>query len=77
MDLSNLGRIITIIGLAIAVLGAGLWAVGRFFPGLGQLPGDIRYQSGNLRIYFPIVTMIVLSLIATIVLNVAIRLLRR
>lgn len=35
----------------------------------GKLPGDIRYESGNTRVYFPIVTMIVVSLVLSILLN--------
>ncbi len=77
MDLANVGRVLVAVGVVITLVGVGLWAAARFFPGLGQLPGDIRYQSGNVRVYFPIVTMILLSIVVTIVLNVAIRLFRR
>ena len=40
-------------------------------PGLSFLPGDIKYQSpnGNVRIYFPIVTSIVLSVVLTLILR--------
>ena len=40
-------------------------------PGLSFLPGDIKYQSpnGNFRIYFPIVTSIVLSVLLTLILR--------
>jgi hypothetical protein len=40
-------------------------------PGLSFLPGDIKYQSpnGNVRIYFPIVTSIVLSILLTMILR--------
>jgi hypothetical protein len=40
-------------------------------PGLSFLPGDIKYQSpnGNVRIYFPIVTSIVLSVLLTLILR--------
>jgi hypothetical protein len=40
-------------------------------PGLSLLPGDIKYQSpnGNVRIYFPIVTSIVLSVLLTLILR--------
>jgi hypothetical protein len=30
------------------------------------LPGDINYQSNNVRVYFPIVTCLVISLILTL-----------
>jgi hypothetical protein len=37
----------------------------------GLLPGDIKYESpnGNVRIYFPIVTSIVLSVLFTLILH--------
>lgn len=37
---------------------------------LGNLPGDIRYESERTRIYFPIVTMVVISILLTLLLNV-------
>ena len=40
-------------------------------PGLSLLPGDIKYESpnGHVRIYFPIVTSIVLSVVLTLILR--------
>jgi hypothetical protein len=40
-------------------------------PGLSLLPGDIKYESpdGNVRIYFPIVTSIVVSIVVTLMLR--------
>lgn len=41
-------------------------------PGLSLLPGDIKYESpdGNVRIYFPIVTSIVVSIVVTLMLRI-------
>lgn len=62
-------KILIIIGLLLVVLGV-IWTV---FPNalswFGKLPGDIRYESGNTRVYFPIVTMIVISVVLSILLN--------
>jgi hypothetical protein len=40
-------------------------------PGESFLPGDVKYESpnGNIRIYFPIVTSIVLSVLFTLILR--------
>jgi hypothetical protein len=40
-------------------------------PGLSLLPGDIKYESpsGNVRVYFPIVTSIVVSIVLTLILR--------
>ena len=62
--------------LALAVVG---WLADRraaanridVTPGLSFLPGDIKYESrgGNVRVYFPIVTSIVLSVVLTLILR--------
>jgi len=41
-------------------------------PGLSLLPGDIKYESpnGNVRVYFPVVTSIILSVVLTLILRV-------
>ena len=71
-DLSQLGKLIAAIGIGIAILGGVLYLAGRV-PFLGRLPGDIVYRRDNVTIYFPIVTMLLLSLILTIVLNLIFR----
>jgi hypothetical protein len=40
-------------------------------PGLALLPGDIKYESqdGRVKLYFPIVTSIVVSIVLTLVLR--------
>jgi hypothetical protein len=59
-------------GVGLVLLGALVWGVGRFID-IGQLPGDLSYEGERVRIYAPITTMIVLSIILTIVLNLIIR----
>lgn len=72
-----IGRFLLITGLAVAIIGVLLMLGGRFFPWLGNLPGDLRYESDNVKIYFPFATMILISIIATIFLNVIVRIFRR
>ena len=72
MPLDDLGRTLVVMGIALAVLGGILLLVGTV-PGLGRLPGDISIERGNLRIYAPIATCLLLSLLLTIVLNVVAR----
>lgn len=45
-------------------------------PGLGRLPGDRVFHVGNATIHFPIVTMLLVSVVLTIILNLVIRLFR-
>jgi hypothetical protein len=60
-----MGKLLVIIGVAIAAIGL-LMSLGVPF---GRLPGDIVVRRGSYSFYFPIVTCIVLSLLATIVLS--------
>ncbi len=73
----DLARLLIIIGLVIAFVGLLILVVSRFFPWFGDLPGDIRIETRNSRIYIPLATMILVSLIATILLNIVIRIFRR
>ena len=54
-----------IIGLGIALMGAIVWAMSAWFPGvkLGRLPGDIVIERDGLHLYVPITTMILVSLL--------------
>lgn len=71
------GRLMVIIGLAIAFIGAIILFATRLFPWLGNLPGDIRIEGENFKIYFPITTMLLVSLLGSILLNIVIRIFRR
>ncbi len=75
--MADLGRLLLIIGLVIAFTGGLLLLASRYLPWLGNLPGDIRVERENLRLYFPLATMILVSLIGTILLNIVIRIFRR
>jgi len=63
----DLGRLLIVLGLAVAALGVVLVVFGRV-PGLGRLPGDLYVQRGNWAFYFPLGTSIVLSVVLTLVL---------
>lgn len=70
MDLSKtlvtLGAVILLIGL---ILKYAPWLVNWF----GKLPGDLRIQSQNSYIFFPITSMIVVSLLVTLIINLFFR----
>jgi hypothetical protein len=57
------GRFIFFAGLAITVVGALIWLVAR--AGFRGLPGDVAYEGQNVRVYFPVVTCVVLSILLT------------
>jgi uncharacterized membrane protein YidH (DUF202 family) len=61
--MTDIGKFLVLCGGALAVLGAIVWALGR--AGFRGLPGDISYQSQNVRFYFPILSCIVISILLT------------
>lgn len=75
MDASSIGRFLVVAGLGLAALGGVVLLLGRFID-LGNLPGDIAYRGENVRIYVPIGTMIVVSLVLTVLLNLILRMWR-
>lgn len=62
----ELGKLLVVLGLALAVVGAVLWKTGGL-GGLGRLPGDIFVQRGNSTFVFPIVTCLIISALLTLV----------
>jgi len=63
----DLGKLLVIIGLLIATIGALLWTgLGRGW--LGRLPGDIHYKGDNFSVHFPIVTCLLISAILSLIL---------
>jgi hypothetical protein len=67
----ELGRILLIIGVLLVVVG-GLAVLGVKLP-FGRLPGDIAIEGERGGIYVPIVTMIIVSVVLTVLVNLFIR----
>lgn len=77
MGLSSLGKAIVLVGAVLILAGGLIWLLGRSGLPLGRLPGDLHIQRDGVSCYVPIVSMILVSLLLTLVLNVVIRLLNR
>ena len=56
-----MGKILIVVGLAVVVAGLIIQLAPQAFSWFGKLPGDIRYEKGNMKFFFPITTMILLS----------------
>ena len=56
-----MGKILIVVGLAVVVAGIIIQFAPQAFSWFGKLPGDIRYEKGNMKFFFPITTMILLS----------------
>ena len=66
--MQDIGRLLLVFGILLAVIGGGLMLFGRF-----HLPGDLTFRSGGVTVYVPIATSIILSIVLTVVLNVMFR----
>ena len=66
--MADAGRLLLVAGVLLIVVGGALMLFGRF-----HLPGDITFRSGNVTVYLPIATSIILSVILTVVLNLLFR----
>lgn len=60
--MSHPGWLLVVLGLVIVVIGL-VWVFAPSIPFLGRLPGDIRIEGENTRVYIPITTCILLSLL--------------
>ena len=60
----NFPRFLIFLGIILVVLGL-LWPLIQKL-GLGKLPGDFVYERDNIRVYFPITTSIVISLLLSL-----------
>jgi hypothetical protein len=74
--LSQLGRLLLILGGVILLLGVLLLLIGKI-PFLGRLPGDITIRRDDVTVHIPLATSLLLSLLLTLILNVILRLLNR
>jgi hypothetical protein len=66
--MEGIGKILLIVGGIIVVLGLIL-IFSQHIPFLGKLPGDIFVKRDGFSFYSPIVTLLVLSLLITIIVN--------
>jgi hypothetical protein len=67
--MSELGKFLVIVGVALAIVGLILWS--GFAPKwLGRLPGDIRIEREHSVFYFPIVTCIIISIVLSLLLSI-------
>lgn len=66
--MAAVGRLVLVFGVLLVVVGGALMLFGRF-----HLPGDLTFRRGDVTVYVPLATSIILSLAATVVLNLVFR----
>jgi hypothetical protein len=61
----GLGLVVVIGGVCLVIIGLLIYSGGLNW--FGRLPGDIRYEGERTRIYFPIVSMLIISLALSLI----------
>ena len=77
MIMENIGRYLMIGGILLFVIGGLVFLGSKFGIPFGRLPGDIRIERENFSFHFPLASSIVISILLTIILNVALRLFKK
>jgi hypothetical protein len=63
--MNDMAKILMVAGLALLALGGLFWLGGKL-PWFGRLPGDIRIEREHFKLYFPLVTCLLISLLLTL-----------
>jgi len=64
-----MGRWIIMAGITLIIIGAVMQVAPGLFSWFGRLPGDIRIETANSRIHIPITSMVILSILLTVLIN--------
>jgi Protein of unknown function (DUF2905) len=67
MALGDIGKLLLIAGVVIAVVGGVILLLTRV--GVTQLPGSISVSGGNFSFFFPVAFCVVVSIVLTVVIN--------
>ena len=62
--MNDIGKALVVVGLALVVLGAVFW-LGDKTPWFGRLPGDIHVEREHYKLYFPLTTCLLISILLT------------
>lgn len=65
-----MARTLMTIGAMLFIAGAAIWAVSKLGLPLGKLPGDITWETKNVKVYFPLATTLAVSALLTVILNI-------
>jgi len=68
-----MGKLFIMLGLFLLAIGLMLQWAPQLFGWFGRLPGDIDIQTEHTRIFIPITSMVVVSLVLSVLLNLFLR----
>ncbi|MCC6690225.1 MAG: DUF2905 domain-containing protein [Bacteroidia bacterium] len=66
--MQTLGKYLIVFGCIILVAGLMFWLFGNKLSWFGKLPGDINIEKGNVKIYIPLTTMLLISFLLSAIL---------
>ncbi len=69
LAIDSIGRSLIMFGIILIVIGSLFVLFGKV-PWFGRLPGDIIIKNEGMTFYFPVVTMLIISLVLTVILNI-------
>jgi hypothetical protein len=69
MAIESIGKSLILFGIVLIVIGSVFVLFGKV-PWFGRLPGDIIIKREGFTVYFPLATMVLLSLLLTILFNI-------
>lgn len=64
-----MGRWFIIAGIILIIIGFILYLAPNIFSWFGKLPGDIRIEKENSKVFIPVTSMIIISIALTILVN--------
>jgi hypothetical protein len=65
--MTHIGKVLIIAGIILVIAGVIIYFAGNRLNWIGHLPGDIRIEKENVRFYFPVTTMIILSIVVSFI----------
>ena len=75
--MDTVARYLMFAGIALFLIGGGVYLAAKFGIPLGRLPGDIHIQGKTSSFYFPVTSSILVSVILTILMNIISRFLNK
>lgn len=64
--MDNIGKLIIGVGILLIIVGVLIGTLGEKLNWFGNLPGDIKIEKENFRIYIPFVSMLIVSILLSV-----------
>jgi uncharacterized membrane protein len=65
--MQHAGKVLIIAGIIFIIAGVIVYFAGNKFGWIGNLPGDIRIEKENIKIYIPVTTMLLISIVLSLI----------